>query len=81
MTQVWSRRDGKGTFFREGLCVTSQFGALFFFSVDQLGTEMLRASGLRPPTLRITGQERQNSMATLYRDYTTPIHELKAETV
>ena len=55
MTQVRSRRDGNRPFFREGLSVTSQFGALFFFSVDQLGTEIsepsrfaLRLSDFRP---------------------------------
>ena len=54
MTQLRSRRDGKGTFFREGLCVTSQFGALFFFSVDQLGTEIsgLPRCALQPSDFR-----------------------------
>ena len=54
MTQVRSRRDGNRPFFREGLSVTSQFDELFFFSVDQLGTEIygLPRCALQPSDFR-----------------------------
>ena len=63
MTQRRSRRDGNRPFFREGLSVPSQFDELFFFSVDQLGTEIsalppfgLQRSDFRPGKAKQHGQ-------------------------
>ena len=54
MTQDRSRRDGNRPFFREGLSATSQFDELFFFSVDELGTEIsgLSRFALQPSDFR-----------------------------